>query len=381
MYSISDYGRMISDKGRMEAYTEALRRCVRPGSVVVDIGAGTGIQTLLACRFGARRVYAIEPDDIVAVAREVVAANDCVDRVEFFQKPSEKVILPERADVVVSDLRGVLPLLGRHIPAIVDARKRFLAPEGSLIPQRDALWASVVAAPELYSRHVAPAGLDGFDFDFAPAHRRAANTLFRARVTPEQFLVEPRCWFSLEYASIESPDVSGELNWGTTRPGTAHGALVWFDSELTDGVRLSNSPSSPELIYGSMFFPFSRPLSLAGDVEIHLSIRADLVGEDYHWRWQTRVRKAGADQPSVELSQSTFYGIPFSPENLRKLSAASIPKLNDDGKIDLFILDRLHRRRPLGEIAAGLAKKFPKQFSSVQDALTRVGALAQRFGR
>ena len=57
MYPITAYGRMIADEVRMDAYVSALRFVVRPDSVVVDIGAGTGIFALLACRFGARRVY------------------------------------------------------------------------------------------------------------------------------------------------------------------------------------------------------------------------------------------------------------------------------------------------------------------------------------
>src|SRR5437870_11229737 len=75
MYSVADYGIMIADRVRMEAYMQALRSAVRPGGVVVDIGTGTGIFALLACRFGARRVYAIEPNDAIQVAREIARAN------------------------------------------------------------------------------------------------------------------------------------------------------------------------------------------------------------------------------------------------------------------------------------------------------------------
>jgi predicted RNA methylase len=63
MYSVGVYGEMIGDSIRMRAYVQALRDAVKPGSVVLDIGTGTGIFAMLASQFGAQRVYAIEPDN------------------------------------------------------------------------------------------------------------------------------------------------------------------------------------------------------------------------------------------------------------------------------------------------------------------------------
>ena len=68
---------------------------------------------------------------------------------------SNRVTLPSRADVIFSDLRGVLPLFERHIPSIVDSRRRFGA-GGTLIPQRDTLWAAIVEAPKPYGELVDP---------------------------------------------------------------------------------------------------------------------------------------------------------------------------------------------------------------------------------
>jgi len=95
-YSVAVYGEMMGDGVRMRAYEQALREAVKPGSVVLDIGTGTGIFAMLAARFGARRVYAIEPADAIQVARDIAAANGCADRIEFIQGLSTAVSLPER---------------------------------------------------------------------------------------------------------------------------------------------------------------------------------------------------------------------------------------------------------------------------------------------
>lgn len=382
MYEVRSYGQMIADKARMAAYAEALRRTVRRGCVVVDIGTGTGIMALLACRLGARRVYALEPDDIVQVAREVAAANGFADRIEFIQDFSTKVKLPERADVIVSDLRGVLPFYQEHLLAIADARERFLAPGGALIPRCDTLWAAIVEAPELYSSQVTCRQLDGFRFNMKAAERLASNDCVRARVTPEQLLSEPICWATLDYTRVGAVGASAELGWTVPRAGTGHGFVVWFDTELAEGVQFSNSPAAPELIYGNAFFPWSEPVSLEKGDEVAVALRADPVGKGYVWCWDTRLWSGSrSGRRKASFAQSTFFGTPLSPEQLRKQSASYVPQINEEGEIDLVALQGLKEGISLEEIARRVAHQFPRRFAALGEALRHVAELSLRYSR
>src|SRR6266849_1675102 len=130
MYSLRDYGDMIADRERFDAYSKAIGKAVRPGAAVLEIGCGPGAFALLACQAGARKVYAIDSEEIVHFARELAVANGFADRTEFIQSDSRKLQLPERADLIVSDLRGSLPFFGHAIASIEDARQRLLAPRG-----------------------------------------------------------------------------------------------------------------------------------------------------------------------------------------------------------------------------------------------------------
>jgi hypothetical protein len=50
----------------------------------------------LACRAGARRVYAIEAGESLEFARVLAARNGFLDRIEFINNRSTSLVLPER---------------------------------------------------------------------------------------------------------------------------------------------------------------------------------------------------------------------------------------------------------------------------------------------
>jgi protein arginine N-methyltransferase 1 len=313
MYSLHFYGEMITNAPRIEPYVEALRRSVTRDSVVLDLGCGQGLFALLACQFGARRVYAVEPDNVINIAREAAVANGCADRIEFFQSLSTDVTLPEPATIIISDLRGVLPLFQKHIPAIIDARTRLLAPGGVLIPRCDTLWAALVDAPEQYDQIVAPWQDRLFDVDLSAGLSKVTNLWRKTRIKREELATAVHCWTKLDYYTVTTPDACAEISLRVSKSGLAHGLAVWFDTELAGGVGFSNQPGEPELIYGAGFFPFPRPVEINEGERVEVKLRADMVQDDYVWRWDTNFT-----EQKIEFRQSTFYGVALSTEQLRK---------------------------------------------------------------
>lgn len=372
---------MIADAPRMEAYISALRQVVRPDSVVLDLGCGPGLFALLACRFKARRIYAVEPDDVIQLARETAAANGCADRIEFFQSYSTEIKLPEQVDVIVSDLRGVLPWYQQHLPSICDARRRLLAPGGILIPRRDMLWASVAEAPEHYAKIVDPWEANGWSFDLSSARKMVTNTWSKGRILPNQMLVEPACLAELDYYNVEEPDVQASSDWIVVRRGTAHVLSLWFDSELIEGVCISNRPGEPELIYGNALFPLSQPVEVAEGDRITVNLAANLVGEDYVWRWHTRIFAGDTKHIKADFKQSTFFSTPLCTEQLHKRAANFVPSLSEDGQVQALILQLMDGHTPLEQIAAKVAEHFPIELGNPEKALGKVGEVSQRFSQ
>jgi protein arginine N-methyltransferase 1 len=316
------------------------------------------------------------------VAREIAAANHCADKIEFFEDVSTNVTIPVRADVIVSDLRGVLPLYSDHIRSIADARRRFLAPGGTLIGREDRVWAAVVDASERYSKIVGPWTCDLPGQDLSPARQKVVNEIHRMQAAPELLLTSPYLWVALDYTCIENPDVQGELTWTVKRDGTGHGIVIWFDADLADGVGFSNRPGSATVIYGSMFLPWPEPVLLVAGQTVCVHLQAKLMEEDYFWRWVSRIESAGqAGEIAAEFDQSVLQGAVLSPAKLLKRSSKFIPQLSEDGHIRRRALEMMDGRAALEEIARRLTAEFPGRFARWEQALTFAGAISNENSR
>jgi protein arginine N-methyltransferase 1 len=359
-YTISDYGSMIADTGRMDAYAAALERVVTPGAVVVDIGTGTGIAALLACRLGARRVFAIEPSPVIELARQAARDNGFADRIEFFEDSSTRVTLPELADVVVADLRGLLPLHTVHLTVLEDARCRLLKPGGTLIPQRDRLWGAPVEAPKDLAAMLDVWRVDARGFDLEAARTHVANSFWKTeRVTTADLLGEPQLVATLEYAAgTAGTDLTSLLSFAAKRDGALQGLLVWFDAELAEGIGFSNAPGSPDLIYGRALFPLPESVPLSEGEEITVMFAANLVAGEYVFRWNVSV--GVPTRPRVRFHQSTFAGMPLSARTLHAMAETFTPELDEEGTRVLKALQLMDGRRTVAEIATALESEgFP----------------------
>jgi protein arginine N-methyltransferase 1 len=298
MYSIVDYGWMRRDTAALDAWRRALAAVVTPHSVVVDAGAGVGTYGLLALQLGAARVYAIEPAAVWRVAEEIARVNGFEGRITFVRARIEEAVLPERADILVSDLSGALPLFREHIPSLIHARDAFLKREGTMIPAADRLLCAPVSSEALYARVVSGwrslAGLD-----FGPAERMALNAAHALPVEPGDLAAEPQTWGVLDYATIRTADVRATLTWDV--PATVHGFALWFERTLAPGITITSGPANPASIHATLFLPIAEPIPAAG--ELALTLDARLVDGRYVVTWQLAGREP----------QSTFFAELIDP--------------------------------------------------------------------
>jgi len=298
---------LVSDRARMEAYRAAMARVVRPGDVVLDIGAGTGVLALFACQAGAKQVFAVERTPVAQLARQLVSANGLSDRVDVLEMDIRQVELRERVDVVVSELVSKA-VLGQHLPELMTlARERFLKEGGRIVPEEVELLLAPVEATDEYRALTFP-DRDQWAIDFTPVQRLSLSEPTSARIAPSSLLADPGVALRLVLRSSTARlriDVS--LRFHVQRSAQLHGFAAWFRATLAAGIVLSTEP--PGLpSWDNVLFPLPTPVSVAAGDEVTLRLRCDVPPDDDPiWRWSTEVR-SGA-RILGQFDQSSFDAI------------------------------------------------------------------------
>jgi SAM-dependent methyltransferase len=365
-----EYGSMLLDQARVDAYTRALTAVISPSSVVLDLGTGIGTFSVLACKLGAARVYAVDSGDVITVAEEVAKRNGVASRIRFLQIPATELELPEKVDVIVSDLSGSLPLFEGHIPAVIHVRERFLRAGGVLIPARDRLMCAPLSSVEIYARIVDPwrsvAGID-----FLPAATMALNTPHGLVVQPQQLAAAPVCWAELDYATIASANVSASIEWQIVSTNEIHGFALWFESTMQGDVVVSSGPWFPRSVHSTMVLPLLEPLHMRENESLGLRLEATLASGRYVVTWQART-----DQ-QTGLRQSTFLAEPRSTQSFltRKSEPASgiatLPERAAFRRLDHVLARRVGRELLLLDPAPGIYHVLNETGARVWESLER----------
>ncbi len=246
---------MLNDRTRTGQYLEAIRRVVRPGDVVVDLGTGTGILALAAARAGARRVYAIEAGRVGDTAGAMFEANGYSHVIRLVRGWSTTVSIPERANVLVSEIIGDEPLGERVLESTLDARKRLLAADARFVPRRVEIIIQAVAVPRSVQADrrmfagTASRWHDWYGFDFARVDEAARDQRHEFPVRPKEAqrwrnLSQPICAANLNLASQDSTAVDTTTEFETSRSGVLNAVVVNFRLELAPGLFLSSDPAT-----------------------------------------------------------------------------------------------------------------------------------------
>ena len=252
--------RLLQDVVRMEAYERAIRAIVKPGDVVLDLGAGSGILAMLAARRGAARVHAVESTPIIELAEKVINANDLSDRVVLHNRDIRSMEPAEPVDLVISDFMGRFVVDDDMLPAVA-AALRWLKPGGSFCPRVIDLWLAPVGNFELDTVKAFDRPIYGLDFSAAKPY--ALNFCYGGDVPPHACMARPQTCHRLDPLDL-AYDVDSSLRFEVTTPGTICALAGWFQAELAEGVVLETGPGQ-NTHWGQYLFPLPTTRVKPGD--------------------------------------------------------------------------------------------------------------------
>lgn len=365
---------MLADGVRTAAYLAAIQRGVRAGAVVVEIGTGVGYFAVAACAAGARRVFAIEVNPVIELGALVASDNGCADRITFVRGDSRLVNLPEAGDVLLSDLRGVLPLFGDHIATIRDARTRLVRRGATLIPRSDTLWAAPCAAPAGWRRDHMEIGDAPHGIDRRAVAARLRSDWYQCHLGGDDLAADGVTWTTLDYTTIESPNVAGRADWTFSRDRVVDGLALWFDGDLGFGSTLSNSPLAPRELYGQAFLPFERSLQVRAGDQLAVELSANHVNGDYVWGWNSALTPCAPGLRPVSFRQSSLAARVVSAGWLRARSAGHRPQRGMSTKLWATMLGLVDGTRTIDEIASALHAAHPEAFADSESAFRFVSS-------
>lgn len=243
---------MLSDRDRTTAFIEAIKAAVRPGDVVLDIGTGTGVLAIAAAQAGARHVYAIEAGAISRLATKIIRRNDLDDRITVIRKWSTDAELPEKANVLVSELIGHEPLAEGVLSTISDAR-RMLTRNARIIPAALEIRCVPCSLPPSVHRKIlfSDAGTSlwqsWYGIDFSPLNTVNRNRMSRHLISPYAL----RSWarlgdehqvHAIDFRTSRNANIERVIDVPIVRGRHCNAFVFSFKLHLDNSRMITNSP-------------------------------------------------------------------------------------------------------------------------------------------
>ncbi|WP_161958681.1 methyltransferase domain-containing protein [Ferruginivarius sediminum] len=303
---------MLNDRLRMAVYKKAVKNAIEPGMAVLDLGTGTGILARWALEAGAARVYGIEVSrKILDIAEANLAQAGVADRFTPINDLSYNVELPEKVDIIVSEIIGNIGDNEDCAPILADARDRFLKPGGTMLPQRLTPYFVPVASPATNAqiqRGVCKSISAEQDLQVLLDRLGVADpceVYYDVVIPRSRHLAEPLAGRTLDFFSDGGETAySFSLTFTATADGEVTGIKGYFIAQLTDRDVLDISGDDPVSGTASdswkhCYMPLARPLRVKAGDRIRLDVerwpeKNESSAFAFRYRWRAEVLGDGA---------------------------------------------------------------------------------------
>ncbi len=269
--NVENHHVMLRDSIRMSCFQRAIQNAVTSESIVMDLGAGSGILSFFAARAGAQKIYAVEKrPDMVMVAKKLAKANGFEEQITFIENSSHLLQANEiesKPTVLVSEILGNAIFEENILEFTIDARDRFLAEGGKLIPGALEIMVVPFDSGEVVDKRLEIGELEkiyGFNFDILKTVLTQKPTLKLEDFNPKRYTMmgDPVCVTHLDFYKITSPLFQQSFEFTPMKDGFVDGFCVYFRAIMDEETVLTNSPWAPPTHWTQMvfYFPTKHPV-------------------------------------------------------------------------------------------------------------------------
>ena len=262
---------MTGDPQRNHPLFRAIRQIVKPGNIVMEIGAGLGILSFEAAKAHAKWIYAIECDPrSSSVGKKETKNRGLQNKICWLEDFSYNVALLEKVDVLIQETVGSMAFDENFLSALQDAKKRLLKPNGKIIPAKIALWGAPVTGV-----------------------RQKTGTWKVRAVKPEQFLSEPKEILSVTTKTFSKTKIKINSSWIANKKSKCTGVALWSKITWGPGLVTDASPLAPPTHWKQAHLACA-PQSVQPRQRLHFSIQIAPDREDpwvktiVEWRLKTK---------------------------------------------------------------------------------------------
>ena len=273
---------MLADSARNGYYDQAISKVINKDTKVLDIGTGSGLLAMMAARAGALSVVACEMQkDLAEAAKDIVKANGYDQQISIRNKKSTDLQvgeeLPDKVDVVVSEILDCGGLGEGVLPSLRHAQKHLAKPGAIMIPAGISLYGMLIEIP---SRHVINPMKEISGFDLSAFDRfRISNQYEQVYLKHEDFKPLTEIFKLRDYdfhnipepCDIQSPE-KRVLTVSASDKGKIHAVAFWFDLHLDDKITVNSGPSGELKHWGQAIYYFENGPEIKLGQSIELAV-------------------------------------------------------------------------------------------------------------
>ena len=244
----------LSFKAAIEINTEIFL-----DKIVLDINSGIGLNSLFACKFGASKVYSIEPNKTKSKLAKKISRDNYYDNVIInINCNIYELKIKEKVDIIICNWMGNFLLQNSYIKQVIYARNNILTKNGLIFPNKAILYICAIEDNEYKSQK-----LDSWDniygIDMNCIEVESIKSPLIESFNQKSIISSICPIFSVDLYNIKERDINFSSSYELTfiKKDYCSAFACWFDvefSHLPNQIKFTTGPFNSSTKWNQTIF-------------------------------------------------------------------------------------------------------------------------------